>query len=120
VLGCHDDAVTDRASSGGPRPACDLLITGGRVLDLDVAAGVLDDTAVAVRDGVIAAVGARPEIEATFTPARVIDAAGQVVAPGFVDAHVHLGAFLDTGQSYQPSTGPGPFSGGGRTRRSCR
>lgn len=76
--------------------------------------GVVDDAAVAVRGGAVVAVGPRSEIESSFTAQRVIDAAGQVVAPGFVDAHVHLGAFLDTGRGYQISTGPGPFSGGGR------
>jgi 5-methylthioadenosine/S-adenosylhomocysteine deaminase len=97
-----------------PRPECDLVISGGRVLDLSTASGVLDDIAIAVRDGVIVGMGTAREIEASFTAARVIDATGQVVAPGFVDAHVHLGAFLDAGRPYEASTGRGLFSGGGR------
>jgi len=60
-----------------------LLITGGRVIDAtgERAADVLVD------GGVIAAVGDRlvaPE------GATVLDAAGCVVAPGFVDLHTHL------------------------------
>ena len=97
-----------------PKPECDLVISGGRVLDLYTASGVLDDMAIAVRDGVIVGMATAREIEASFTPARVIDATGQVVAPGFVDAHVHLGAFLGAGRPYEPNTGPGLFSGGGR------
>lgn len=100
-------------TAGGGTP-CDLLIIGGRVLDLDSDQGVLDDRAIAVRDGVIVGVGPRIEIESSWTATGVVDATGQVIAPGFVDAHVHLGAFLGATRTYRPSTGPGPFSGAGR------
>ncbi len=93
-----------------PRQPCDLLITGGRILDLD--AGVVDGAGIAVRDGVIVDVGR--DVGSLWTAARVVDAGGQVVAPGFVEGHVHLGAFLGGGRPYRPSTGPGPFSGAGR------
>jgi dihydroorotase len=61
-----------------------LLIRNGRVIDpaskLDGAAEVL------IEDGRIAAVA--PHVEAGDV--QVIDAAGLVVAPGFIDIHVHL------------------------------
>lgn len=46
------------------------------------------DGAVLVRDGIIAAAGAEIDIPADVP---VIDAEGAWLAPGFVDAHVHLG-----------------------------
>ncbi len=60
----------------------DLLVTGGRVMDPETG---LDAVAnVAVRDGVIVAVGDdRPEARET------LDATGLVVAPGFIDLHAH-------------------------------
>jgi dihydroorotase len=62
-----------------------LLIHGGRILDpangIDLARGD-----VLVEVGRIVAVG--PKLEAP--DARVIDAAGLVVCPGFVDLHTHL------------------------------
>ena len=63
-----------------------LAILGGRVID--PANGIDAVADVVVVDGQIAQVGegAASEVEAE----RTIDAAGKVVAPGFVDLHVHL------------------------------
>jgi dihydroorotase len=61
-----------------------LLIKNGRVIDpaanLDTAADVL------IEDGRIAVVGK----ELSAAQASVVDAAGAIVAPGFIDMHVHL------------------------------
>ncbi|MES2937205.1 MAG: D-aminoacylase [Pseudomonadota bacterium] len=61
----------------------DLLIRGGTVIDGTKAPRFTAD--VAVKDGRIAAVGKLAGARA----ARTIDAAGLVVAPGFIDAHTH-------------------------------
>ncbi|HTG17165.1 MAG TPA: imidazolonepropionase [Blastocatellia bacterium] len=51
---------------------------------------IVEDGAVLVRDGLIAAVGTSAEIERqTNREADRIDASGSVVMPGFVDAHTH-------------------------------
>src|SRR6516164_4002280 len=61
-----------------------LLIRNGRVMDpasrTDLVADVL------IRDGTIAAVG--PNL--SLPQAEIFDASGLVVAPGFIDMHVHL------------------------------
>ena len=44
---------------------------------------------VAVEDGVIAAIGDRSELDATFAAAERIDCRGGVLTPGFVDSHTH-------------------------------
>ena len=61
-----------------------LLIKNGRVIDPATATDKLAD--VLIQDGSIAAVG--PGLAAPG--AEVLDAAGFVVAPGFIDMHVHL------------------------------
>lgn len=54
--------------------------------------GIIEDGALLIRDGVIAAVGSRSKVEATpeAHAAEKLDLGGRVVLPGFVDSHTHL------------------------------
>ncbi len=65
-------------------PKDSLVVTGARVLD--PVEGVDAKVDVRVDDGVISAIGATLERNAH----RVVDGAGLVLAPAFVDPHVHL------------------------------
>jgi N-acyl-D-aspartate/D-glutamate deacylase len=67
---------------GAPGVEHDLVIANGRVIDPET--GFFDLANVGVRDGLIASVSAEP-----LEGARVIDATGLVVSPGFVDLHEH-------------------------------
>ncbi len=79
-----------------PKPQADLLIRGGTVLTCiprgDDPIGRILDGAVAVAGECILAVGTQAEVAAQVdtSHARVLDATGQVIAPGFVDSHTHL------------------------------
>lgn len=88
----------------------DLLITGGHVIDpkngLD---GVAD---VAIRDGVIVAVGKRLDPAGA---ARVVAAKGLYVTPGLVDMHVHL----YTGTGLKTLTGDQSVYPDGFSFRAC-
>ncbi|WP_281968294.1 amidohydrolase [Roseovarius nanhaiticus] len=67
----------------------DLVILNGKVLTMDSARPRA--SAVALAGGLILAVGSTEDIRALAAPgARVIDAAGGTVMPGFIDSHVHL------------------------------
>ncbi len=79
-------ALTLGATSAPPEKV-DLLIRGGTIYTGSAAPFVGD---VAIRGDTIVAVA--PHIAATAT--RVIDARGMIVAPGFIDAHTHMGGDL--------------------------
>jgi N-acyl-D-amino-acid deacylase len=70
-------------AQSGEDPQYDLLIVHGHILD--GTGGPWYEGSVAVKDGKIAAVGRLVHP----TARRVIDAAGLVVAPGFIDLHCH-------------------------------
>lgn len=65
--------------------AHDIVIRGGSIVDGTGAEAVLGD--VAIDDGLISAVGKLDQ-----GGVQEIDAAGQIVSPGFVDLHCHLDA----------------------------
>jgi N-acyl-D-aspartate/D-glutamate deacylase len=77
--------------------AYDLVIRGGTVVDGTGDPGFEAD--VAVKDGVIAAVG-----KVSGTGAEEIDARGQLVTPGFVDIHTHYDGQATWDQRLQPSS----------------
>jgi cytosine/adenosine deaminase-related metal-dependent hydrolase len=84
-----------------------VLVKGGTVLSLDRAVGNLAVGDVLIDDGVISEVG--PSLRARH--AEVVDAAGTIVMPGFVDAHHRLWLSLlrnaDTGDiTTVPAHGP--------------
>ena len=79
------------------RPAADLIITNANIYTVDKAHPKAE--AVAVMGERIVAVDANAEIDLWRGPTtKIIDASGQLVLPGFNDAHVHFiggGANLD-------------------------
>jgi predicted amidohydrolase YtcJ len=69
------------------RPA-DLVLIDARIATMDPARSWA--TALAVQDGLIAAVGSDAAIRARVGPrTRVVEGRGRTVVPGFGDAHVH-------------------------------
>jgi N-acetylglucosamine-6-phosphate deacetylase len=68
-----------------------LVITGGQLVTPD---GVAGDLALVVAGDRIARL--QPAGDPVPRQARVIDATGELVAPGFIDVHVHGGAGHDT------------------------
>jgi 5-methylthioadenosine/S-adenosylhomocysteine deaminase len=77
-------------ASQTPKTKADLLISGGTVVTMNGDRTILDDGAVAVIRDTIVAVGPRSELEARYSAAQTIDAAGTLVLPGFINGHTHV------------------------------
>ena len=75
----------------------DLIIRGGTIVDGTGTPAYTGD--VAIRDGLIAAVG-----QVSGTAAEEIDAHGKVVTPGFVDIHTHYDGQATWDQEMAPSS----------------
>ena len=69
-------------------PTADLILTGGKIRTPSHPSGFVQ--ALAVRDGLIAALGRDDEIRELAGPrSRVVDLRGRLALPAFGDAHVH-------------------------------
>lgn len=77
--------MPSRPSSKDPAPEV-VAVTGGYVVPVEGAP--IDGGTVLLRGGRVAAIGAKVRVP---KGARVVDATGQWVLPGFVEAHAHLG-----------------------------
>jgi imidazolonepropionase len=51
---------------------------------------IIADGGMLIHNGLISAVGSSDEIEKKASDAQIVNAAGRIVLPGFVDAHTHL------------------------------
>ena len=67
--------------------AADMVIKNGRLLNVHT--GEIYETEIAIADKVIAAVGSLGE-KTVGENTKVIDAAGKIMVPGFIDAHIHF------------------------------
>src|SRR5881628_2866673 len=67
------------------------------VVPVEPAGKVLEDHAVAIRDGRIEAIAPTPEARARFREHQPVDLAGQVLIPGLVNAHTHAAMSLMRG-----------------------
>src|SRR6185369_5303989 len=88
----------------------ELLISGGRVID--PASGVDRAMDLLLRDGRVAKVGEPGKLDRNG--AEVFKAKGLVIAPGFIDLHVHL---REPGQQHKETiaTGTAAAAAGGFT-----
>ena len=76
------------ASATRARWAGDLAIVNAKIMTLE--ARQPEAAAVLVRSGRIAVVGGNEDVRSQARDARIFDAGGRTVVPGFIDAHCHM------------------------------
>lgn len=75
--------------SSAPAEACDLLIEAGFVVPVEPHGVVLENHAVAVREGVIVAILPVAEARTRFAAAETVSRPDAALIPGLVNAHAH-------------------------------
>ncbi len=82
------------SASPAETAAQDLVLTNANVVDV-VAGSIRTDVTVTVREGRIASILPTGSAGAPAAGARTVDLAGRYLAPGLLDAHVHVGSEAD-------------------------
>jgi 5-methylthioadenosine/S-adenosylhomocysteine deaminase len=72
-----------------PPVLADLLITGGTIITMDGSRRIIENGAIAVRNGEIVRVGTATELRGTRAR-QTIDARGKVIIPGLINTHTHV------------------------------
>jgi len=88
--------------------SADLILQGGTLITMNPAQPRAE--AMAIRDGLIQAVGSKEQVMACQGPTtQVVDLAGHTLLPGFIDAHGHFSNALmvvDWANIQRPPAGP--------------
>lgn len=85
---------------------CDLLLTGGTVLTMDPDGNLYPRGSIAVQDGNLLDIGPSMEVDPRWKARRVLDAAGRLLMPGFVNTHTHVAMAFARGLTGVPSLNP--------------
>ena len=98
----------------------DTRIDNAIIGTLDADSRILRDTSLLVREGRIAALGNRLELEAVSPTAATVDAAGKLLMPGFANIHTHMTMVVGRGvhedipmphsPPFKPEKGLPPFT----------
>src|SRR6266436_2263325 len=101
--GHNTEALADSLLITGASQLLTLRGSGARRGDSLSNLGLIKDGALLVRDGLIAAVGTRAEVEKLpeARTAEQIELGGRVALPGFVDSHTHLVHAASRAEEYE-------------------
>ena len=77
-------------SADGQRMVVDTLISGATIITMNETRQIIRDGAIAIKDGLIAAVGKASEVAKKYQSTDQIDGRNFVITPGLIDGHVHI------------------------------
>lgn len=79
-----------RASSQTGRERVDLIILGGTIVTMDDERHLVENGAIAIAQGRIAAVGPRAQIQQKYQSRETVDASARIIVPGLINGHTHI------------------------------
>ncbi len=89
ILMAFASSACDSGTGGTATEPADLVIQGGKIVTVDDNNPAVE--ALAARDGMIVALGTQAEVAAYIgDTTEVIDLAGQLAVPGFIEGHGHF------------------------------
>ena len=68
----------------------DIIVRGGTIVTMDGSHRVIEQAAVAVKNGRIVEVGKTADIDRKYAAREIVNAAGKVVIPGLINGHTHV------------------------------
>lgn len=77
----------------------DLIVSGAYIVTMDKDKRVLEDGAIAVKDGVIVDIGAEADIKNQYFASEMISGEDRAVMPGLVNGHTHTSMVLFRGMA---------------------
>jgi len=77
----------------------DLIVSGAYIVTMDAAKKVLQNGAIAVKDGVIIALGDAVDIKEKYSAPEMISGENRAIMPGFVNGHTHSAMVLFRGMA---------------------
>ena len=75
----------------------DLIVVGGTFVTMDAQMRVIEDGAMAVKDGRIVQVGQLRDVTAKYVAHETIDGRGHIIIPGLINGHTHIPMTLSRG-----------------------
>lgn len=66
-----------------------MLVVGGTIVTMDKDRRVIEDGAIAIKDGRIVEIGKASDLRGRFNAAETINASGKVIVPGLINGHTH-------------------------------
>lgn len=67
----------------------DMLVLGGTIVTMDKDRRVIEDGAIAIKDGRIMEIGKASYLRGRFNAAETINSSGKVIVPGLINGHTH-------------------------------
>ena len=98
LVACTENtAPKPSTTAAAPSGQIDLIILGDTIVTMDAMGAILENSAVAVDDGVILAVGPAAQITAEYSAMETLDGENRIVMPGLINGHSHAAMTLFRG-----------------------